>query len=106
MRNWDEGGLIESCGGTDYITANVAEFLRCRGFWHVKRGNTVRDFLSPLGNVLTRSAVQSARMPRYLDLATWPRRAVFEFYLPFDKPYFNVCTLLDVTNLLKALKTR
>jgi chloramphenicol O-acetyltransferase type A len=45
-------------------------------------------------------------MPRYIDLATWPRRQVFEFYLPFDKPYFNVCTQLDVTNLLTELHKR
>jgi chloramphenicol O-acetyltransferase type A len=45
-------------------------------------------------------------MPHYLDLDTWPRRAVFEFFLPFDKPYFNVCTRLDVTNLLAELKQR
>jgi chloramphenicol O-acetyltransferase type A len=43
-------------------------------------------------------------MPHYIDLATWPRRQVFEFYLPFDKPYFNVCTQLDVTTLLTALR--
>jgi len=34
--------------------------------------------------------VQSLAMLHYLDLDTWQR--VFEFYLPFDKPYFNVCT--------------
>jgi chloramphenicol O-acetyltransferase type A len=45
-------------------------------------------------------------MPHYIDLATWPRRQVFEFYLPFDKPFFNVCTRLDVTNLLSELKKR
>ena len=45
-------------------------------------------------------------MSHYIDLATWPRRAVFEFFLPFDKPYFNVCTRLDVTNLLKELRKR
>jgi chloramphenicol O-acetyltransferase type A len=45
-------------------------------------------------------------MHDYLDLETWPRRAVFEFYLPFDKPYFNVCLNLDVTELLKALRKR
>lgn len=43
-------------------------------------------------------------MPRYIDLDTWPRRQVFEFYLPFDKPFFNVCTRLDITNLLSELK--
>jgi len=45
-------------------------------------------------------------MPHYIDLETWPRRAVFEFYLPFDKPYFNVCTQLDVTTLLREMKKR
>lgn len=45
-------------------------------------------------------------MPRYIDLATWPRRQLFEFYLPFDKPYFNVCTRLDITELLKSLSKR
>ena len=45
-------------------------------------------------------------MPRYIDLATWPRRQVFEFYLPFDKPFFNVCTRLDVSNLLRELRKR
>lgn len=43
-------------------------------------------------------------MPKYLDLATWPRREVFEFFLDFDKPYFNVCIQLDVTNLLQELR--
>lgn len=43
-------------------------------------------------------------MPYYLDLDTWPRRQVFEFYRHFDKPYFNVCLRLDVTDLLSELK--
>jgi chloramphenicol O-acetyltransferase type A len=43
-------------------------------------------------------------MPTYLDLATWPRRQLFEFYRDFDKPYFNICTRLDVTNLLSELR--
>ena len=45
-------------------------------------------------------------MPHYIDLTTWPRRQVFEFYLPFDKPYFNVCTRLDITSLLGELSER
>jgi chloramphenicol O-acetyltransferase type A len=45
-------------------------------------------------------------MPQYLDLETWPRRDLFEFYRAFDKPYFNVCTRLDVTNLLSVLSAR
>ena len=44
-------------------------------------------------------------MARYLDLAAWPRRATFEFFRGFDKPYFNVCVRLDVTALV-ALKPR
>jgi chloramphenicol O-acetyltransferase type A len=43
-------------------------------------------------------------MPTYLDLANWPRRELFEFFRDFDKPYFNVCTRLDVTNLLNELR--
>ncbi|HVF22103.1 MAG TPA: CatA-like O-acetyltransferase [Pyrinomonadaceae bacterium] len=42
-------------------------------------------------------------MPTYLDLANWPRRELFEFFRGFDKPYFNICTRLDVTNLLAEL---
>jgi chloramphenicol O-acetyltransferase type A len=45
-------------------------------------------------------------MTRYLDIETWPRRDLFEFYRQFDKPYFNVCTRLDMTNLKAALRTR
>ena len=43
-------------------------------------------------------------MAEYLDLAKWPRREVFEFFRGFDKPYFNVCTRVDVTRLLAALR--
>ena len=43
-------------------------------------------------------------MPTYLDLDAWPRRELFEFYRDFDKPYFNVCTRLDVTNLLQETR--
>ena len=45
-------------------------------------------------------------MPTYLDVARWPRRAAFDYFRSFDKPYFNVCTRLDVTNLLSELKKR
>jgi chloramphenicol O-acetyltransferase type A len=43
-------------------------------------------------------------MPEYLDIAKWPRREVFEFFRGFDKPYFNVCTRVDVSRLLAALR--
>jgi chloramphenicol O-acetyltransferase type A len=43
-------------------------------------------------------------MPTYLELANWPRRELFEFFRAFDKPYFNICTRLDVTDLLVELR--
>ena len=39
-------------------------------------------------------------MERYLDLANWARRDLFEFFRGNDQPYFNICTRVDVTNLL------
>jgi chloramphenicol O-acetyltransferase type A len=31
---------------------------------------------------------------------------VFEFFRGFDKPYFNICTRLDITNLIALLRLR
>lgn len=45
-------------------------------------------------------------MAGYLDVASWARREVFEFFVGFDKPYFNICTTLDVTKLLAVLRDR
>ena len=45
-------------------------------------------------------------MAKYLDLKNWIRRVVFEFFLAFDKPYFNICTNLDITPLLTAISDR
>ena len=45
-------------------------------------------------------------MTRYLDIQSWPRRETFEFFRGFDKPYFNVGTALDVTNLIVEIKQR
>jgi len=42
-------------------------------------------------------------MSTYLDLAAWPRREAFDFFRRFDKPYFNVCTRLDVALLKPAV---
>lgn len=39
-------------------------------------------------------------MTKYLEVANWSRREVFEFFRDFDKPYFNICVRLDVTRLL------
>jgi chloramphenicol O-acetyltransferase type A len=38
-------------------------------------------------------------MPTELDTTTWARRDAFEYFRGFDKPYFNVCTRLDVARL-------
>ena len=45
-------------------------------------------------------------MPRYLDISTWPRRDTFDFFRGYDKPFFNVGTSLDVTNLMREMKQR
>jgi chloramphenicol O-acetyltransferase type A len=42
-------------------------------------------------------------MATYLDLDRWPRRASFDYFRAFDKPYFNVCARLDVSRLKPAL---
>ena len=41
--------------------------------------------------------------PTFLDLEDWPRRATFDYFRSFDKPYFNVCTRLDVSRLKPAV---
>ena len=44
--------------------------------------------------------------PTFLDLERWPRRDAFEYFRGFDKPYFNVCTRLDVARLKQAVADR
>lgn len=48
----------------------------------------------------------NCRMAKYLDVTTWARRDLFEFFRGFDKPYFNICTSVDVTRLLEFLRHR
>lgn len=45
-------------------------------------------------------------MPDYLDVTKWARRDLFQFFLNFDNPYFNICTTVDVTRLLELLRSR
>jgi chloramphenicol O-acetyltransferase type A len=45
-------------------------------------------------------------MEKYLDVSTWARREIFEFFRDFDKPYFNISTQLDVTRLLASLRAQ
>ena len=44
--------------------------------------------------------------PTFLDLERWPRRDAFEYFRGFDKPYFNVCTRLDVARLREVVTDR
>lgn len=43
-------------------------------------------------------------MPRYLDLETWPRRAQFEFFRPFELPWFALTAEVDVAPLRHAAR--
>jgi chloramphenicol O-acetyltransferase type A len=45
-------------------------------------------------------------MGHYLDLANWSRRQLFEFFIGYTNPYFNVCTSVDVTKLLALVRGR
>ncbi|MFN2498101.1 MAG: CatA-like O-acetyltransferase [Pyrinomonadaceae bacterium] len=45
-------------------------------------------------------------MAKYLDVTTWSRRQLFEFFLDYDNPYFNICLRLDVTEVLIWLRGR
>lgn len=43
-------------------------------------------------------------MPEFLDIDNWIRRQHFHFFKNYDKPYFNVCVNVDVTNLLQLTR--
>lgn len=45
-------------------------------------------------------------MSHFLDTDRWVRRAAFEHFRAFDKPFFNVCVRLDVAPLQAALERR
>jgi chloramphenicol O-acetyltransferase type A len=45
-------------------------------------------------------------MAHYLDLSTWPRRDLFEFFAAYSNPYFNVCARLDVTKVVAMVRQR
>jgi chloramphenicol O-acetyltransferase type A len=45
-------------------------------------------------------------MAKYLDLENWPRRELFEFFIGYSNPYFNVCTQVDVTKLVALARAR
>lgn len=39
-----------------------------------------------------------------IDLAAWPRRNHFEFFIHFDYPQFNLCANVEITRLLNLCK--
>ena len=45
-------------------------------------------------------------MFRYLDLENWSRRELFEFFIGYSNPYFNVCMQMDITGLLAFVRAR
>jgi chloramphenicol O-acetyltransferase type A len=45
-------------------------------------------------------------MAQYLDLANWSRRELFEFFIGYTNPYFNVCARVDVTKLVAFVRER
>jgi chloramphenicol O-acetyltransferase type A len=45
-------------------------------------------------------------MARYLDIENWSRRELFEFFIGYANPYFNVCVQMDVTEFLTFVRAR
>jgi chloramphenicol O-acetyltransferase type A len=45
-------------------------------------------------------------MGEYLDLANWSRRELFEFFINYEDPYFNVSAPVDVTKLVALIRER
>jgi chloramphenicol O-acetyltransferase type A len=45
-------------------------------------------------------------MPKYLDIENWSRRELFEFFIGYANPYFNVCVQMDVTEFLTFVRAR
>jgi chloramphenicol O-acetyltransferase type A len=45
-------------------------------------------------------------MARYLDIENWSRRELFEFFIGYANPYFNVCVQMDVTEFLTFVGAR
>lgn len=45
-------------------------------------------------------------MAKYLDIANWARRDLFEFFRNYENPYFNICAQVEVTKLLELLRAR
>ena len=45
-------------------------------------------------------------MAQYLDIANWSRRELFDFFIGYANPYFNVGARVDVTRLVALVRDR
>jgi chloramphenicol O-acetyltransferase type A len=52
---------------------------------------------------MTPPALSAADGSGHLDLPRWPRRAAFDFFRGYAKPWFSVCVMLDVAALKAAV---
>lgn len=43
-------------------------------------------------------------MKHRIDIATWPRKDHFQFFSPFDEPFFGVCVEIDCTRAYEMAK--
>lgn len=41
---------------------------------------------------------------QYIDLGTWVRREMFDFFKTFEQPFFNICATVDVQRLRSYCK--
>ena len=45
-------------------------------------------------------------MIRDIDMNTWPRKEIYDFFSPISNPFYSVTFTLDVTNLYRCVKER
>jgi chloramphenicol O-acetyltransferase type A len=45
-------------------------------------------------------------MSHYLDVENWSRRELFDFFIGYTNPYFNVCCEIDITGLKEFVTQR
>src|SRR2546423_1977151 len=45
-------------------------------------------------------------MPEYLDVESWHRRDLYNFFRNYQNPYCNVCTRIEITKLVEAVRAR
>jgi chloramphenicol O-acetyltransferase type A len=43
-------------------------------------------------------------MGHYIDIANWSRRELYQFFIGYTNPYFNVSAQVDVTNLVALVR--